>query len=84
MGSEIPPADLYSVPGNHDQWNGKPQGLTKWLLPADNPDLDPCRSAAHALPQHDRQPNNDFVLDLIGVDSNSGLSGHRGNMFAER
>ncbi len=84
FGLEIPPADLYSVPGNHDQWDGKSPGPTNWLSPKSyNPNLVPAWLRPTPWRSAIASTEGDFVLDLFGVDSNSGLPGGRGNLFAE-
>jgi hypothetical protein len=82
-GLQIPPADLYSVPGNHDQWNGVSPGLTNWLSPAAyNPHLAPIWFRPTPWRSIIASPQSDFFVDLFGVDSNSGLNRARGNFFA--
>ncbi|HEX4145610.1 MAG TPA: metallophosphoesterase [Pirellulales bacterium] len=82
-GLQIPPGDLYSVPGNHDQWNGISPGLTNWFSPAAyNPYLAPNWFWPTPWRRIIVSPQSDFVVDLFGVDSNSGLNRARGNFFA--
>jgi hypothetical protein len=85
VGLRIPQADLHSVPGNHDQWDDISPGVTNFLFKPDayNAHLTPTWFKPTPWHQPIPSPDGDFILDLFGVDSNSGLDGEIGNFFAE-
>jgi Calcineurin-like phosphoesterase len=91
MGLGLDPRRVYSVPGNHDHWNGwdgyvtgrLQNGQVQRLPPAFNSDLvrlghvpaTPWKRTIHST-------QNGILLELYGVDSNSGLSQKRTNQRA--
>ena len=84
VGLTLPANDLHSVPGNHDQWEGHSPSLWQGISPpAYNPRLAPTWFKATPWHVAIPSPKKEFVLDLFGVDSNSGLAGEGGNFFAE-
>ncbi len=83
-GLSLPPADFYAVPGNHDHWDGRTPGVFNLLSPpAYTPGLAPDWFQATPWRTSLVGPEGDFILELFGVDSNSGLAGLPGNAFAE-
>jgi hypothetical protein len=68
---------LWSVPGNHDHWNGR-----RFPAPPYNlgvfPDFFKPTPERYVVPI----PGNRFVLELFTVDSNEGLRHHSQNQFA--
>ncbi len=84
VGLTLPADDLHTVPGNHDQWDGHSPSLQQGISPpAYNPHLAPTWFKATPWHVAIPSPKKAFVLDLFGVDSNSGLAGEGGNFFAE-
>ena len=85
LGLQIPKDNLHSVPGNHDQWNGISPGMTNFLHKPDAYNANLTPTWFKPTPWHVAipSPDGDFTLDLFGVDSNSGLDGEIGNLFAE-
>jgi 3',5'-cyclic AMP phosphodiesterase CpdA len=84
VGLRIPSSDLYSVPGNHDQWEGETPHLWNAFSPrAYNANLSPTWFRETPWHSEIHSPDGDFIFDLFGVDSNSGLAGETGSTFAE-
>ncbi len=81
VGLHVPTTQLWTIPGNHDHWNGHHH----WpFQPAYDPtlfpawfDTTPWRSAPLV------SPKKTLRLELFGVDSNSGLSGQSYSPRAE-
>jgi hypothetical protein len=70
VGLEIPTSDLYSVPGNHDHWNGYPGGLHP---PAYSASIHPRFLEVTPWTYSIWCPNQTMALELFGVDSNRGM-----------
>jgi hypothetical protein len=80
----LPLTNTYSIPGNHDHWNGKSVQLFPYPVfpPAYHADIFPDRMATtpwrHSIPS----ANNQLILELFGIDSSEGLKGQRTNFRA--
>jgi hypothetical protein len=82
VGCRIPSNDLFSVPGNHDHWNGFTPGWTTGRPPAYNPNVFPRFLDKTPWMKSISAPDNSFILELFGVDSNEGLKNKRTNLRA--
>jgi hypothetical protein len=82
VGCRIPINDLVSVPGNHDHWNGFTPGWTKGRPPAYNPNVFPRFLDKTPWTKSIPAPENRFILELFGIDSNEGLRNKRTNLRA--
>ncbi|MDG3008458.1 metallophosphoesterase family protein [Paludisphaera mucosa] len=82
-GLEIPSKHIFMVPGNHDHWNGwKRRKITPWNIrpPAHNSTLVPGNLPETPWRQEIRQGG--LMLEIFGIDSNSGLQDNAGNLRA--
>jgi 3',5'-cyclic AMP phosphodiesterase CpdA len=75
---------LATVPGNHDQWQGKAGALNFVKgVPAYTPGLAPQHFAPTPWQQTWQSPDGSVTLELFGVDTNSGLAGVQRNYLQE-